>query len=99
MQPDSAALDRLHRRLVGGQRQQGEHLAEVPPELRAHELGRSLDVPGVERATERRGAVTNGVDIHRNLLLGDGCEWSRTTGTAGYDAPRDALQVREKRDP
>ena len=28
-----------------------------------------LDVPGVERRAERRGAITNGVDVHRSLLV------------------------------
>src|SRR5215207_6823111 len=64
----AATVDRHDGRLVGGQRQEGQHLAEVTLQLRADVLRGRLDVPGIERITERRGAVANGVDVHRTLL-------------------------------
>ena len=93
----SAALDRFDRRLVGRQRQEREHLAEVPPQLRAHERGRSLDVPGIECRAERRGAVTNDIDIHRNLLWAMAPSGAGTGARPGTPASAFPLQERENR--
>ena len=57
-------LDEINGRLGSRQREEGEDLAKVAPELLAEALDRRIDVAGDQRVGESPGLAANRLVIH-----------------------------------